>query len=541
MDIIDIAIEKGRDVCQNSQYASQTWRNFERMCENKKVFLFGSGACAGVYWNRYQGNVKLDGVIDNDKKKQGRTIGDYLPEAFAKSGADLIIAPITKLEEYDFKDIVVLVASTKYYEEIIQQLNAMGIENVFILLIMEANLRKKENRVRTATKNKHTEMDFFVRECWNYPIEQKKIVFQSFGTYCDHCKYITEQLLKLRNDLDIVWIVNNLQKQVPKGIRLVWSSNWKKYIYELETAHIIVFNTVIKDYISKRENQIYIHTKHWASITLKKFYLDASTITDVPRDVAFWKRMGNNLDYMIVGSDFDEASCRRGFNFQKDFIRVGSPRTDAMFQEETLKNKVYKHFKIDKTRKMLLYAPTYRYNPEIKQSHVAESRNIELDYGRIKHVFEERFGDEWVIGLRLHPSVTAASREMILPDYVIDMSAYEDSEELCAACNVLISDYSSIMFEPAFVRKPVFLFATDKKKYIDREYDLLIDYETLPFPVAESNEELAECVWKFDLKQYEQEVDAFMNKYGIHEDGHASERAAKVISALISREMTESK
>jgi CDP-glycerol glycerophosphotransferase (TagB/SpsB family) len=91
------------------------------------------------------------------------------------------------------------------------------------------------------------------------------------------------------------------------------------------------------------------------------------------------------------------------------------------------------------------------------------------------------------------------------------------------------------MFEPAFVKKPVFLFATDRKEYIDKEYDLLIDYDTLPFPIAESNEELARNIENFNQAEYEKKLDAFMEKYGVHEDGHASERAAEFISGLIDK------
>ncbi|MNC57198.1 putative CDP-glycerol:glycerophosphate glycerophosphotransferase [compost metagenome] len=119
------------------------------------------------------------------------------------------------------------------------------------------------------------------------------------------------------------------------------------------------------------------------------------------------------------------------------------------------------------------------------------------------------------------------------PDYVIDASGYPDSQELVAAADVMITDYSSIMFEPAFVRKPVFLYAPDRKEYINGERKLLIDYDTLPFSIAESNEDLANNIENFNQEEYVRQVDEFMEKYGVHEDGHASERAAKFISDLV--------
>ena len=89
------------------------------------------------------------------------------------------------------------------------------------------------------------------------------------------------------------------------------------------------------------------------------------------------------------------------------------------------------------------------------------------------------------------------------------------------------------MFEPAFVKKPVFLFATDKAEYIDHEYDLLLDYNGLPFPIAETNKDLVHCIKGFDQVAYESRVTAFLEQYGVREDGHASERAAEFILQVI--------
>ena len=117
----------------------------------------------------------------------------------------------------------------------------------------------------------------------------------------------------------------------------------------------------------------------------------------------------------------------------------------------------------------------------------------------------------------------------------MDVSDYYDSEELVAASDIMITDYSSIMFEPAFVKKPVFLLAVDRKEYIDGERGLLIDYEDLPFSIAESNDELIQNMERFEQKEYEEKVQQFLDEYGVHEDGHAGERAAVFVSQMIGR------
>lgn len=529
MDIIDRAIEKKMHITKKKSLQQQTWEQFENESIEKKIFIFGMGACANFFWRRYRGSKTVEGAIDNSAAKQGFCVGDFIDESFGENDSALLISDISILNQYDPYEIVVLVASTKNYEDIILQLADIGIYQTYALLIMEANERIKLGKQGIEADEY---IKNYVEESCKVMINNKKIVFWAFNQYADHGKYITEALLSMRDDLDIVWLVNDLRYTVPKGVRLVFVGNKKKYIYEMETAHIWIFNAPVPDFIRKREDQIYIQTKHWASITLKRFYLDSKTITDIPEDVEYWKRDSRKIDYIFTGSDFDTESSRRGFNFHKEIIQIGSPRSDAMFKRNEKRIKVYANYKMNLNNHMMLYAPTYRYQKNIV-NHYAEIRDIDLTYEAVKKALEKRFGGEWYIVLRLHPGHEDEVKKLDLPDFVIDASGYGDGEELAAACDIMISDYSSIMFEPAFVKKPVFLFATDKKSYIDKEYDMLIDYDTLPFAISESNEELVNKIESFNWKEYEKNVDAFMNKYNIHEDGYASQRAAEFIVGII--------
>lgn len=529
MDIIQRAKEKKLHISENENLNVQTWQLFEKCAADKKIFLFGVGMGADYFFENY-GDITLEGVIDNDIQKQGFRVDDFAWGARNSEYGKLTIASIELLDQYDLDQVVVLITSTNYYKQIIEKLETFGIKNTFVLLMMEVNKRNElgyvETENKTETKGDH--IDFCCRE----KVEWNKIIFYSFGTYSDHGKYITEALLKIRNDLDIVWAVSDMKTEVPERVRKVWLGNRKRFIYEMETAKVWIYNMPVPQYIIKRQGQIYIQTKHWASITLKKFYLDAITITDVTKDVAWWKQDSRKMDYIITGSDFDTQSCRRGFDFHKEVLQVGSPRSDAMFLQKEKKEKVYKYYDLCLEKHMLLYAPTYRYNRNrlAQETPIQEIREVNLDYKGVKAALEKHFGGEWYIALRLHPGHEKTVGKLEIPEYVINLSAYEDGEETAAACDVMISDYSSIMFEPAFVNKPVFLFATDKKEYIDKEYNLLIDYDTLPFPIAESNKELIENINDFAVDDYERKLDFFMKEYGIHEDGHASERAASIIS-----------
>ena len=528
MDIIDHTIEKRNDISNNMDLGHQTWTDFENEMEHKKVILFGAGVNSGYYFNRYGDCKRLEGVVDNDNKKQGFRIDEFIPEAFRLKAGEKKISEISLFDCYNPDEIVVLITSKNYYKAMVSQLIQLGITNYFILSFMEEN-RKNSKQEEERTEDNHLSKICFARQCCEQEkIDRKKIFFKAYGDYTDHGKYITAALLKIKKDLDIVWSVDDLRTEVPEGIRKIYGGNWKRFIYEMETSGIWVLDLPVPEYIIKRQGQLYLQTKHWSSITLKRFYLDASTFETELEKIKIWKREAELIDYIITGSDFDTVSCRRGFGFSGKVLQYGSPRSDGLFHEKENREKVYNHYNLRREQKSLLYAPTYRFN-KVLGKNVHESRNMELDFERLKIVLKKCLGGEWYIFLRLHPSVATAFEKLKKPDFVIDVSLYGDSQELVSASDILISDFSSIMFEAAFVNKPVFLFATDLQDYILNEYELLIPYHELPFPVAESNEDLEQNIMELDMKYYKETVKKFLESYGVHEDGHASERTAAFI------------
>ena len=501
----------------------QTWNQFEEACMNKKVILFGLGQVSIRFISKYHNKVHIDAAIDNDIKKQGWHIGDFIAEACDTQYEDIVISDISILEKYDSTEVVVLITNKNNCTEIIEQLDKMGIYQYFLYSLIEA---KESNQQKVSSSQNEKKLEY-ISECCNLDISKKKIVVY-IGNYGGHGRYITEQLLKMNKGLDIVWIVKHWSIEHPDEVRLIYEGNWKKYILEMETAHIWIYDIIVPDYIRKRVGQIYIQTKHWSSITLKKFFLDDLSTTVTEEDKERVRFNGKIMDYILTGSEFDNKTCKSGFAFQGKFIQIGSARTDAVFNIEN-RDKVYAKYDIDKEVHSVLYAPTFRYSKEEKKKKI----NTELDFFRLKVALERRFGGKWVIFLRIHPSIARESEQIGKESYIIDVSNYCDSQELVAASDITISDYSSIMFEPAFAHKPVFLFAPDRNQYVNRERELLIEYESLPFTIAETNEELEHDIANFAPEGYKKRVENFLSKYGVHEDGHASERAARFIIDLL--------
>lgn len=527
MDIISKAMKRGMHLCDDIKAEKQNWESFQECAKGRQLFLFGTGEGLNYLLRNYGDQLHIAGVIDNNLHMQGQKLGTFCDEAWKTVFEDLTICLPEMLREYPRQDIVVLITSTNFYQPMLKQMKEMGVEHCFVLLMMEADKRSRLKDYEGEDIDKIR--DSYIAEYCRQDIEERKIILL-IGVYGSHARQITRALLRVSADLDIVWIVNDMSIEAPNGVRLVYARNWKRYVYEMETAKIWIFDDIISPRIRKRDAQIYIQVKHWSSITLKKFYLEDRSSVLTPEVEADIKYDGARMDYLFSGSEFDEDSFRRGFMFQGENVRIGSPRSDVLFDQE-VKKKVRERFHLRESDKICLYVPTYRLE-EVKGN-----RNISvlLDMESLLNSLREKWDGEWFLFVRLHPSLVLKDNILADNEYVINAGRYMDSEELVAASNIMVTDYSSIMFEAAYKKEPVFLYAPDRRNYVGRERDLLIDYDMLPFPIAESDKELNQKIMEFETKKYQEDVKAFLDRYGVCEDGHASERAAEVILKLLER------
>ena len=499
---------------------NKTWEDFKFACKSRKLILYGLGSLLNYLFIRCEEELDIIAAIDNDLTKQGLKISNFFDENDLKEAKNIIIEPKDSLKKYNPDEVVILISTIRYAGNIAADLEKMSFHCYFSVLHLEYNYKKKMN---LPFDSQDSYVRDYAKKCSEeFPIDNNKIIFGGMDRYPDHGKYITEQLLSMNETLDIVWVMNTPSIHVPEGIRVVYEGKWKQYVYELETAKIWIFNMPIRTQVIKREGQIYFQLKHWGSITLKSFYLHEEN-GNYEKDV--WKSNGKMIDYMVGGSDFDEETSRRGFDFYGKFLRFGSPRSDPLFNSAKYKHKIYKKFGLNDDEKILLYAPTFRLNlsPQYK----------EIDFDMVMDSLEQRWPGKWKLFLRYHPSVKIIPKHDKQLKYLIDVSKYEGSQELVAASDVLISDYSSIMFEPAYILKPVFLYAPDKDSYIKNEREFLISYESLPFSISTNNQELSAQIKNFDEVEYRARIQKFLEKYGVHEDGKASERTAKFIIELL--------
>lgn len=360
------------------------------------------------------------------------------------------------------------------------------------------------------------------RMCWIissvFPIKNNKIVVCNYygRGFSDNAKYIAMEAIDRQLNYDIVWLVKNIKdnNEFPDEIRLVKYKSFKA-IYELSTARAWIDNSRKNYYTRKRKNQLYIQTWH-GGIALKKIEKDAEDSL-LNSYVKFAKKDSKNADLFISNSKFNTNMYKRAFWYDGEILECGVPRNDLLFNNvDETKHKVKLFFNLDSNKKIVMYAPTFR-----------KDNNLEVykfDYEKCIEEFNKKFSKEYVMLIRLHPNVFTKSTQLDFnSNNVFNASFYPDMQELLVATDILITDYSSSMFDFMLTRKPCFIYASDIKDYSD-DRGFYFELDKLPFVISTSTDEMIKNIDMFDSDVYFRELDNFLKEQGCVDNGTASKQ-----------------
>lgn len=391
---------------------------------------------------------------------------------------------------------------------------------------MNKLLTKEDRYIRRRLRQAKKQARLFYRNR-KYPINPKKIVFTTIeGTTGFSCnpKYIALELLRRRGDLDIVWLVDDMTKEFPVGIRKV-KNTLKNRAYELSTAAVWVDNSRKQLEVRKRAGQLYLQTWH-ANLGFKPIgFYRGSGFSRIARLVS--QHDSNLIDCVLSNSDWFDKLIPKGLLYSGSLLRSGSPRLDVLVNRSCNDRlKVRLRFNLPKDSKIIMYAPTFRGGSQSTDRKL-EKESHAPDYDRLRYALNKRFGGNWHIFLRLHPQLTARHIESLSKgENLTDVSKTDDMYELLAGCDAFITDYSSAAFDVSVLRIPVFIYADDYEDYEKERGKLLWNLRELPFPFAKNNEELEKNVINFDETKYFKGLDKLTNEAGVLEDGFAAKRAA---------------
>lgn len=292
------------------------------------------------------------------------------------------------------------------------------------------------------------------------------LFFESFHgkQYSDNPRAIYEYIQENSSQYQCIWAVKKgyedyfIQNNIPYVRRLSF-----KWVLTMPRAEYWFFNTRMPSWMRKGRHTTYVQT--WHGIPLKKLGLDIEDVKMPGADTkkyrqAFLKE-SKRWDYLISPNSYTTEIFRQAFGYAGAVLEKGYPRNDILIKEKEnifLKEELKKKLEIPINHQVLLYAPTWRDNEFIEKGKY--TLNNRFPFEKVL-----KANPETTILTRMHYLVSESMDFGIYGSRVKNVSDYPDIRELYLITDVLITDYSSVMFDFALLKRPIFLYMYDHENY----------------------------------------------------------------------------
>ena len=360
------------------------------------------------------------------------------------------------------------------------------------------------------------------------PIKENVVLFETFmaKNYSDSPKYIYEALQKMApGKYECVWAING-NHDIPYGAKCVKRFSFQ-YAYYLAVSKYLVFNVRQPLWYRKREGQIFLET--WHGTPLKRLVFDQEEVTSAsPKYKEQFYRQRQEWDYLVSANPFSSKTFRSCFLYEGKMLEYGYPRNDILYapdrdqRAQALKAKLG----IPKEKKTILYAPTWRDDEHYGKGEYKFT--LALDLQKMKTLL----GKDYVLLLRTHHYIADKIDTTGLEGFAYNLSSYDDISEIYLITDICITDYSSVFFDFANLKRPILFYTYDIEKYKNQLRGFYIDMHTeVPGPLLYTSEEVIDAILHIDQiqKRYAKRYEEFYDRFCCFDDGHASENIVKEV------------
>lgn len=362
------------------------------------------------------------------------------------------------------------------------------------------------------------------------PIKGNRVLFTGLtgGNVYDYScnpKYLYEYMRDNYPDrFDYVWAVGDIDRfsfLKDEGVRLVKHFSPRSFHYLL-TSKVIITNGSYAPWFPFRKKQYVINTWHGGGAYKK---------VENGRPGANWATRrraefcANNIDLFLASCKVQEDQMiRTTYQYKGEVLRAGTPRNDKLVNGdiEDMVHRVRDYYNIPNDGRIVLYAPTYR----------EPSTPVIMDSEYVLEQLSEK-GDKWYFLSRYHRYQLQDTNLMVTGDKVIQVEDYPDMQELLCAADILITDYSSCVWDYAFLKRPCFLFVPDIEEYVAKT-GFYVGIDEWPFPKVRNVEGLIELINNIMyndsyMKSYEEAVEEHLKRLGSYESGKARQFVSDII------------
>lgn len=398
------------------------------------------------------------------------------------------------------------------------------------------NYARKQTLFRICTSRAKMKRYLYEKVFSKMKMMEDTVIFESFfgKSYSDSPKYIFEYLNeKYPGKYNYMWVNagKKLKLPYPSGQMKRFSF---KYFYYMARAKYIVFNGRQPQYFIKRKGNVFLET--WHGTPLKKLVFDMEDVTTAsPLYKEQFYIQTRSWDYLVAPNQFSEDIFRRAFMYDGQMLESGYPRNDILYREdkEQLMGQIKSELGIPEDKKVILYAPTWR--DDEFYGHAQYKFTLKLDLEQMKR----ELGKEYVVILRTHYFIADFLDLSQYEGFAWNLSKYDDIARLYLISDILITDYSSVFFDYANLRRPMLFFTYDLEKYRSVLRGFYMDVEEeLPGPMLFETKEIIGSIRRIDEvnEEYQEKYDRFCKKYCSWEDGHATEKVVQAVFGLNGQE-----
>ena len=337
-----------------------------------------------------------------------------------------------------------------------------------------------------------------------------------------HPRAIYEELKRRLPEYEHVFAVQPGFHRAPPGAES--ALRWTRRYHEcLQSAPIVVSNCELHPDYEKSAFQVVAQT--WHGTPLKRIGLDIDSPkfrnrdyqADLAQQVAQWS-------FMVSPTEDTDEIFPRAFGFDGPLVRSGSPRNDCLIGSGTdVRSRIRQALGLSDDTPAVLFAPTFRDDAHGSSGYRASPS---CDLGALTRSLPQGA----VVLFRAHTNIRV-SEVPWLDESVINVSDYPDMQDLLIAADVLVTDYSSSMFDWSLTDKPLVLFAPDLEHY-QGVRDFYYDYEaTMPVPIARNQQMLTEHL-QLAIDGQAVSLEGFAQRFSGRDDGKAT---ARVVDEILGR------
>ena len=388
-------------------------------------------------------------------------------------------------------------------------------------------------------------MKFFYGSYYKHcPVVENRILFESFhgSTISDSPFYILKELLS-REDADkyeIYYSTNPQDYETHKKfieannipVKLVSITSYK-YLKVLATAKYLINNSSFPVYFIKKDEQVYLQT--WHGTPLKKLALDMDRMdlggsTDIENYHEQFRVTCKDWDYLVSQNKFSTDIFRSCFAFKdRPILQIGYPRNDILINDNSpAKIREYKEkLGLPLDKKIILYAPTWRDNEYSEKGKYKFASKLDFDKAK------EELSDEYIFIVKYHYLVSDKIDWTPYKGFVYTFDETKDIAWLYLVSDMLITDYSSVMFDYSILNRPMLFFAYDLEDYKENLRGFYFDFvNDIPGPISRDTDQLIKDIKEYNEDSWKEKYKNYHDKFNGIDDGHASQKVIDVIKKV---------